>query len=91
MRKKGVSAIPKLDVQRQTKSERMQCRNETISQLSVEKSRYSICIRQEEGFCCVEYEVCPDQRTILPAKNDDGLPAGFSFDQQIKSSMHDNK
>ncbi len=23
--------------------------------------RYAICIRQEEGFCCVEYMVCADQ------------------------------
>lgn len=23
-------------------------------------SRYSICIRQHPGFCCVQYQVCPD-------------------------------
>ncbi len=28
--------------------------------------RYSICIRQEEGFCCVEFFVCPDQTGALP-------------------------
>ena len=22
--------------------------------------RYSVCIRQEQGFCCVQYQVCPD-------------------------------
>ena len=30
------------------------------------ENRYSICIRQEEGFCCVEYRVCPDQLALLP-------------------------
>ena len=40
--------------------------------------RYSICIRQEEGFCCVEYYVCPDQDVQLPGAV--SAPAGFSFD-----------
>ena len=30
--------------------------------------RYSVCIRPEEGFCCVEYQVCPDEAM------------GFTFD-----------
>ncbi len=23
-------------------------------------NRYSVCIRSEYGFCCVQYQVCPD-------------------------------
>ena len=25
---------------------------------------YTICIRREAGFCCVQYEVCPDVGNI---------------------------
>ena len=39
--------------------------NKVCSYFFSEK-RYSICIRQEEGFCCVEYRVCPDQLALLP-------------------------
>ncbi len=47
--------------------------------------RYSICVRQEDGFCCVEYQVCPDQRGTLPG----GLPSGFSFDGTQANSRVD--
>ena len=33
-------------------------------------SRYSVCIRSESGYCCVQYSVCPDQAlgyTLDPA------------------------
>ncbi len=30
---------------------------------------YSICLRKEEGFCCVQYEVCRDQLTALPGED----------------------
>ncbi len=30
---------------------------------AVYPSRYSICIRQAEGFCCIQYTVCPDVAT----------------------------
>ncbi len=42
--------------------------------------RYSVCVRQEESFCCVQYKVCEDE--MGPLKN--GFVAtktsGFSFD-----------
>ncbi len=41
--------------------------------------RYSICIRPEAGFCCVEYRICPDQALVGVAGNAD-IKAGWSFD-----------
>lgn len=37
---------------------------------------YSICIRQEAGFCCVEYTVCPDANS-------------FTIDTTLKSKVED--
>ena len=28
--------------------------------LNLSHLRYSVCIRQEEGFCCVQYMACPE-------------------------------
>ena len=37
--------------------------------------RYSICLRQQQGYCCVEYSVCSDTDQ-----------SNFSFDQQDTDS-----
>ena len=31
------------------------------SQAAFLSTRYDICIRSEEGFCCVQYSVCADE------------------------------
>ncbi len=41
-----------------------------------------MCIRQEKGFCCVEFSVCPDELATLPGGSD-AAPAGFSFDTSL--------
>ncbi len=48
--------------------------------------QYSTCIRAARGFCCVNYQVCPDQ-LVVPA----GAIAapGFSFDGQKDDALTD--
>ncbi len=44
----------------------------------VPSPRYSVCVRREAGFCCVNYNVCADQ-----------MAAGFTFDT-TQAAMTDN-
>ncbi len=48
--------------------------------------RYSICVRQEEGFCCVLYSVCQDQMAPLGGAATDAT-SGFSFDTTPAAKM----
>ena len=50
-------------------------------------SSYSVCVRAERDFCCVEYEVCPDQDS--PGPNSPS-PLGFSFDSGPTMSKADD-
>ncbi len=50
--------------------------------------RYTICVRQEAGFCCVLYSVCADTEQ-LALLNGVASP-GFSFDTFPITSMQDD-
>ena len=49
-------------------------------------------MRQEAGFCCVQYAICPDQLTPLLPGGMDAAPPGFSFDTipPIAMAMQDD-
>ena len=41
---------------------KVRCAKNVVQQIrNCSPRRYSVCIRQEEGFCCVEFSVCLDQ------------------------------
>ncbi len=54
------------------------CRKAVLSTTSAFSRRYSICIRQEEGMCCVQYMICPDQLDPITATTN--ITTGWSFD-----------
>ena len=35
----------------------------STSQMHLESQDYDICIRQEDGYCCIRYSLCPDDRS----------------------------
>lgn len=41
---------------------------------------YTICVRQEEGFCCVEYSVCSEDDNSGFTLNVDGIVRGLTND-----------
>ncbi len=45
--------------------------------LHLNNQQYSTCIRAAAGFCCVNYQICPDQAETIAAS--DAVP-GFSLD-----------
>jgi hypothetical protein len=46
-----------------------------------------VCIRQEEGFCCVQFQVCADQSTPTAGIN---ANPGFSLDETNAGVMYDS-